>query len=65
MDKNGDGVISKDEWKVWCKRQLEFESDVEDAADVEGMFLSDQEQIEEKFRQLDIDGNGLIDYAEI
>ena len=65
MDKNGDGAICKDEWKVWCKRQLEFESDVEDGDDVEGMFLTDQEQIEEKFQQLDIDGNGLIDYEEI
>ena len=65
MDKDGDGVISKDEWKDWCKRQLEFESDVEDASDVESLFIADQEKIEEKFNIIDADGDGQIDFTEI
>ena len=66
MDKDGDGVISKDEWSEWCKKQLEFEiEDTDDAACVEKMFLADQKQIEDNFQKLDIDGDGQIDISEI
>ena len=66
MDKDGDGVISKDEWSEWCKKQLEFEiEDADDAACVEKMFLADQKQIEDNFQKLDIDGDGQIDISEI
>lgn len=66
MDKDGDGVISKEEWSEWCKKQLEFEiEDTDDAACVEKMFLADQKQIEDNFQKLDIDGDGQIDISEI
>lgn len=66
MDKDGNGVISKEEWSEWCKKQLEFEiEDADDAACVEKMFLADQKQIEDNFQRLDIDGDGQIDISEI
>ena len=66
MDKDGDGVITIEEWKDWCRKQLEFEiEDFDDDACVEKMFLADQKIIEENFHNLDIDGDGQIDISEI
>ena len=63
MDKDGSGDISKTELSEWIKSTLEFDSDVEDASDIEGRF--DEQKVESEFNRIDTNGDGALSYDEM
>ena len=63
MDKDGSGDISKTELSEWIKSTLEFDSEVEDASDIEARF--DEQKVESEFNLIDTNGDGALSYDEM
>ena len=64
IDIDGNGLISKYEFKEWAKRTFQADSDVEDEADVEKLFITQQKGIEGMFEHLDLNGDGQVTFEE-